>query len=188
MGSFFNLRIDGSRRCQMRVPLERGVGDIYCCPRKFKNLMFWNIISNVLMMFIFMFATLHTGPQFYFIFCTFFLSVSQRSRVWIPNKSESGFLFATAKVVYITTTIILHLILHPAVNVYDFHIFKTYVYSVRCHENLFEKYIQKEVKIGIFPTPIAYWSGFGISCNIGRIPIRLGWLDSLLYARRRQKN
>ena len=24
------------------------------------------------MMFIFMFATLHTGPQFYFIFCTFF--------------------------------------------------------------------------------------------------------------------
>lgn len=145
MGSFFNLRIDGSRRCQMRVPLERGVGDIYCCPRKFKNLMFWNIISNVLMMFIFMFATLHTGPQFYFIFCTFFLSVSQRSRVWIPNKSESGFLFATAKVVYITTTIILHLILHPAVNVYDFHIFKTHVYSVRCHENLFEKYIQNEV-------------------------------------------
>ena len=28
-----------------------------------------------------------------------------------------------------------------------------YIYSVRCHKNLFEKYIQKEVKIGIFPTP-----------------------------------
>ena len=49
--------------------------------------------------------------------------------------------------------IILHLILHSAVHIYDFHIFKTYVYSVRCHKNLFEKYIQKEVKIGIFLTP-----------------------------------
>ena len=46
--------------------------------------------------------------------------------------------------------IILHLILHSAVHIYGFHIFKTYVYSVRCHKNLFEKYIQKEVKIGIF--------------------------------------
>ena len=83
--------------------------------------------------------------------------------------------------------IILHLILHSAVHIYDFHIFKTYVYSVRCHKNLFQKYIQKEVKIGIFPTLIACLSGFGISCNIGRILNRLGWLDSLLYVRR-QKN
>ena len=37
----------------------------------------------------------------------------------------SGFLFATAKVAYITAMIILHLILHSAVHIYDFHIFKT---------------------------------------------------------------
>ena len=37
----------------------------------------------------------------------------------------SGFLFATAKVAYITAMIILHLILHSAVQIYDFHIFKT---------------------------------------------------------------
>ena len=38
--------------------------------------------------------------------------VSQRSRVRIPYKPEffSGFLFATAKVAYITAMIILHLI------------------------------------------------------------------------------
>ena len=37
----------------------------------------------------------------------------------------SGFLFATAKVAYITAMIILHLILHSAVHIYDFHIFIT---------------------------------------------------------------
>ena len=35
----------------------------------------------------------------------------------------SAFLFATAKVTYITTMIILNLILHSAVHIYDFHIF-----------------------------------------------------------------
>ena len=51
------------------------------------------------------------------------------SRVRILYKPEffSGFLFATAKVVYITAMIILHLILHSAVHIYDFHIFKTLV-------------------------------------------------------------
>ena len=37
----------------------------------------------------------------------------------------SGFLFASAKVAYITAMIIVHLILHSAVHIYDFHIFKT---------------------------------------------------------------
>ena len=46
------------------------------------------------------------------------------SRVRIPYKTElfSGFLCATAKVAYITAMIILHLILHSAVHIYDFHI------------------------------------------------------------------
>ena len=35
----------------------------------------------------------------------------------------SGFLFATAKVASITAMIIFHLILHPAVHIYDFHAF-----------------------------------------------------------------
>ena len=39
----------------------------------------------------------------------------------------------------------------------------------------------------IFPTPIAYWSGFRISCNIGRIPIRLGWLDGLPLCEKKTK-
>ena len=34
----------------------------------------------------------------------------------------SGSLFAAAKVAYVTATIILHLILHSAVHIYDFHI------------------------------------------------------------------
>ena len=54
------------------------------------------------------------------------------SRVLIPYKPDfffSVFLFATAKVAYITAMIILHLILHSAVQIYDFHIFKT---SVLC--------------------------------------------------------
>ena len=37
----------------------------------------------------------------------------------------SDFLFATAKVAYITAMIILHLILHSTVHIYDFHIFIT---------------------------------------------------------------
>ena len=37
----------------------------------------------------------------------------------------SGFLFATAKVACITAMIILDLILHSAVHIYDFHIFIT---------------------------------------------------------------
>ena len=47
------------------------------------------------------------------------LFVLQRSRVWILYKP------ATAKVAYITAMIILCLILHSAVHIYDFHIFKT---------------------------------------------------------------
>ena len=35
----------------------------------------------------------------------------------------SGFLFATAKVAYITAMIFLHIILHTTVHIYDFHIF-----------------------------------------------------------------
>ena len=37
----------------------------------------------------------------------------------------SGFLLVTAKVAFITAMIFLHLILHPAVLIYDFHIFTT---------------------------------------------------------------
>ena len=50
-----------------------------------------------------------------------------RSRVRIPHKPEffSGFLFAAAKVAYITAMIILHLILHSSVYIYDFYIFIT---------------------------------------------------------------
>ena len=53
------------------------------------------------------------------------------SRVRIPYKTElfSGFLCATAKVAYITAMIILHLILHSAVHIYDFHTFITSVIS-----------------------------------------------------------
>ena len=45
-----------------------------------------------------------------------------QKKAWIPYKPEffSDFLFATAKVVYITAMIILHLILHLAVHIYDF--------------------------------------------------------------------
>ena len=45
-----------------------------------------------------------------------------------PRKDDdffSGFLFATAKVACITAMIILDLILHSAVHIYDFHIFIT---------------------------------------------------------------
>ena len=46
------------------------------------------------------------------------------SEVWSFNFFFlSAFLFATAKVAYITAMIILHLILHSAVHIYDFHIF-----------------------------------------------------------------
>ena len=38
---------------------------------------------------------------------------------------SSGFLFATAKVASITVMIFFHIILHPAVLIYDFHIFIT---------------------------------------------------------------
>ena len=39
--------------------------------------------------------------------------------------ATAGFLFATAKVVFITAMIFLHIILHPAVLKYNFHIFIT---------------------------------------------------------------
>ena len=59
----------------------------------------------------------------------------------------------SAKVVYITAMIILHLILHSAVHIYDFHIFKTYVYSVRCHKNLFKKIYPKRGQNRNFSNP-----------------------------------
>ena len=37
----------------------------------------------------------------------------------------SDFLFATAKVAFITARIILHFLIHSAVHIYDFHIFIT---------------------------------------------------------------
>ena len=42
------------------------------------------------------------------------------------NFNFLGFLFATAKVAYITARIILQIILHSALHIYDFHIFITY--------------------------------------------------------------
>ena len=39
------------------------------------------------------------------------------------EKKKSGFLFATAKVAYITAMIFLQIILHSVVHMYDFHIF-----------------------------------------------------------------
>ena len=51
--------------------------------------------------------------------------MSQRSKVRIPYNPFSGFLFVTAKVASITAMIYLHVILHPAVHIYDFHIFIT---------------------------------------------------------------
>ena len=42
-----------------------------------------------------------------------------------PDKFISGLLFATAKVASITAMILFHIILHPAVLIYDFHILIT---------------------------------------------------------------
>ena len=44
----------------------------------------------------------------------------------------SGFLFATAKVAYTTAVIILHLILHSTVHIYDFHTYRK-LQKVYCH-------------------------------------------------------
>ena len=57
--------------------------------------------------------------------------VSQRSRVRILYKHDifSSFLFATAKVASITAMIFFHIILQPAVLIYDFHLFITSLYS-----------------------------------------------------------
>ena len=54
--------------------------------------------------------------------------VSHRWTVRIPYKPEffSGFLLATAKVVYVTEMIFIHIILHSAVHIYDFHILIVY--------------------------------------------------------------
>ena len=43
----------------------------------------------------------------------------------INLKQASGFLFATAKVTYVTAMISLHTILHSAVHIYDFQILLT---------------------------------------------------------------
>ena len=61
--------------------------------------------------------------------------VTKRSRVQIPYKPEffSGFLFATAKVVSIITMIFFHIILHPALLIYDCHINITSKYSRLAH-------------------------------------------------------
>ena len=61
--------------------------------------------------------------------------LTQRSRVQIPYKPEffSGFLFTTAKIASIIAMIIFHIILHPAVLIYDCHIFKTSKYNLLAH-------------------------------------------------------
>ena len=61
------------------------------------------------------------------------LFVLQRSRVWILYKP------GTAKVAYITAMIILCLILHSAVHIYDFHIFKT-------SSSSFHRFITNQIK------------------------------------------
>ena len=60
------------------------------------------------------------------IYSTFAVA-KRKAEKKIPYKPEffSGFLFATAKVEYITAMIIPHLILHSTVHIYDFHIFNT---------------------------------------------------------------
>ena len=65
--------------------------------------------------------------RYYLIFVQVFIQflISQRSRVRIPYKPEfffSGFLFAAAKVAYITAMIFIDIILHSAVHMYYFHI------------------------------------------------------------------
>ena len=66
--------------------------------------------------------------------------VTKRSRVQIPYKPEffSGFLFATAKVVSIIIAMIFfHIILHPALLIYDCHINITSKYSRLAHNLVF---------------------------------------------------
>ena len=62
----------------------------------------------------------------------------------------------------------------------------SWVYSVRCCciriIRIHLKISEQLVKIGIFPTPITYWSRFRFSHKIRRIPTRSGWLDSLPLA------
>ena len=48
------------------------------------------------------------------------------------------------------------------------------------HKNSFENIKQTDVKIWIFPIPIAYWSGFGIFKQNRENPNDSGWLDNLL--------
>ena len=56
--------------------------------------------------------------------CTSAAQVSLSSRVRIPYKPESFFRlpFAAAKVVSITAMIYFHIILHPTVYIYNFHV------------------------------------------------------------------
>ena len=56
---------------------------------------------------------------------------------WYSAEFFSGFLFATAKVAYITAMIFLQIILHSAVHIQDFHIFiisRNSVKSLMTHE------------------------------------------------------
>ena len=62
--------------------------------------------------------------------------VTKRSRVQIPYKPEFFFrlfFFATAKVVSIIAMIFFHIILHPALLIYDCHINITSKYSQLAH-------------------------------------------------------
>ena len=59
--------------------------------------------------------------------------LGSRVRILCKPEFSSGFLFTTGKVAYITAMIILHLILHCAVHIYDFHIFKTSVIFLLIH-------------------------------------------------------
>ena len=128
---------------------KRGRGHI-AAPENLKNLMFWNVISNVVMLCLFSCLQLCIQVlNFILYFARFFISIAE-VKGSNPIQVRLSFRKFCKSCVYKVAMIILHLILHSAVHIYGFHIFKTYVYSVRCHKNLFEKYIQKEVKIGIF--------------------------------------
>ena len=66
-------------------------------------------------------------------------------------KPFSGFLSSTAKVAYITAMIILHLILHSAVHIYAFHIFRTLVFFIWCKSIWSTNKFVVNVIVGIEP-------------------------------------
>ena len=103
----------------------------------------------------------------------------------------SGFLFATAKVAYITAMIVLHLILPSAVYIYDFHIFITSSKNVAKWkwyqlQSLISLCISwRRVDLLVVISLVARWSGmvarwlFHLSCTCGN-GWRFAWLPMLL--------